>query len=395
MLVALAISPALAAVFTWDGTDGALWNDASHWLDANGNPGTMPVAGDVANVNSGTVYTNTTAINAQLNINTGGQLGIGGGWPWTTDLHINGGMLVNAPSPSGLNGAMFIDSHSYINASLGAGLYTTLKGSGDIEKIDASATALVKANPDFAGRYIVSSGTLRFTDLGGPGNAPIILRNNSQVTLYKDDRWVLTGDVSGTGSLTYGHQNALSGVTFSGCSVNPGEDAAGILTCEPFNGWGWGDVVFAANGDKHSQLVIDVISSGGVAGTDYDQLAISSNQNLPANNKVSLDPGADSADLLIRVADSLTAADMAGQTLTIAKVADGGTVKGTFANVTWTGPIRALITYNATTITLSDWHVQGPPAAVTDLAATATDWSALQTDLDRSGRLAARGRRLL
>ncbi len=375
VVVTLAISPALAGVFTWDGTDGALWTDASHWLDAGGNPGTMPIAGDIANVNSGTVYTNTTKINAQLNINTGGQLGIGTGWPWTTDLHINGGTLVNGPSPSGLNGAMFIDSHSYINGSLGAGLYTTLKGSGDLEKIDGSTTTLVKANPDYAGRYIVSGGTLRFTNLGGPGNAPIIVHNNAIVSLYDDKPWVLTGDVSGTGSLQYGHQNALSGVTFSGSSVNPGEDAAAILKCKPFNAWGWGDVVFAANGAKHSQLAIDVISAGGVAGTDYDQLAISSNRNLPANQKVSLDLGTDATDLLVRVADGLTTTDMAGQTLTIATVADGGTVKGMFANVSFTGALMAqTVTYNATSITLSDWVAVPEPATLALLAMTGLVW---------------------
>jgi len=115
-----------------------------------------------------------------------------------------------------------------------------------------------------------------------------------------DQDWEIAGDLSGAGTVGV-EQSAGARLTLRGQTTSPGA-SAGVLGVASLAGGATAAELAFAQGASRAQLVIDITGAGAAPGVDYDQLAIAGN----------LVDSLAEADLLVRVAGSLTAADLAG-----------------------------------------------------------------------------------
>jgi fibronectin-binding autotransporter adhesin len=146
---------------------------------------------------------------------------------------------------------------------------------------------------------------------------------------------VVGGTINNQSTGTFAGQGTLQGTLLSSGTVGPGVGAndAGILNVN-------GAVNFAAGG----KLVIDVLTGGTVAGTDYDRLAVTGSVT-----------GLSNATLIVNINELLGAGDFTGDTLTILTTTTGNLSNQSFGAVQFVGGMSADVTYLTNSILLSNF----------------------------------------
>lgn len=146
---------------------------------------------------------------------------------------------------------------------------------------------------------------------------------------------VVGGTINNQSTGTFAGQGTLQGTLLSSGTVGPGIGAndAGILNVT-------GAVNFAPGG----KLVIDVLTGGTVAGTDYDRLAV--------NGSVT---GLSNATLVVNISELLGTSDFDGDTLTILTTTSGDLSNQSFGAIQFVGGMTADVTYLTNSIQLSNF----------------------------------------
>ena len=133
---------------------------------------------------------------------------------------------------------------------------------------------LSNGSNDFNGLN-VTYGTLKIAASGAQGVGPLAVRSGSTLAFdvpvgVRD--WTVTNDLAGTGTLLV--ETGTNRLTLAGGTLNPGTNgtvittnSTGVLTVS-------GRFAFAATNGTAATLAIDVARTNGVAGVDYDKLAV-------------------------------------------------------------------------------------------------------------------------
>lgn len=181
-------------------------------------------------------------------------------------------------------------------------------------------------------------------DSADPNSGGVYLNTTPATT-----NWVLQNNFGGIGKLQVQDGSATYTLTTPGTTIQPGTNVnvPGQLTIA-------GNLAFGTNGaGGRSTLMIDVTGTNGVAGVDFDQLAVT--RTLTNLNN---------AALVVNLATNLANGSLNGQTLIVAT--NAATLASTFASVRFNGSShgsrwRGTVTYNqpAGTVTLST--LSAPP----------------------------------
>ncbi len=220
----------------------------------------------------------------------------------------------------------------YVSGAIAGGAFGYTKSGNGTMSVTAANT--------YSGSTNVTGGLLQVLNAGGLGTtSSISVSQGATLSLIAGgaNNWTSTADVSGSGtiSITGGTGNTL---TLNGSEVSPGS-SAGILTIN-------GNLALGAS----SALNIEVVGGGEVAGTDYDQLALTAGRTLS---------GLPNVDLFVSFA-GVTQADLTGDVLTIVSAPGTNFTSTAFNSVTFSSGASATVSYNDGSITLSNVVVPEP-----------------------------------
>jgi autotransporter-associated beta strand protein len=254
----------------------------------------------------------------------------------------NASYAVNFYSPTiNLTGnATFNVVQQAYNFELTAGTISDAGGAKGFTKSGGGNMTIVSAS-SYSGPTNVTGGTLKVINTGGLGTtSAITVGTGATLSLIAGgtNNFSSKADLSGGGTiaLTGGSGNTF---TAQGAAISPGA-SPGILHVT-------GNLALALDGTDRSALNIDVAGGGAVAGTDYDQLAVTGALT-----------GLSNADLFVNIS-GVTQADMTGDVLTIATSTSNFTGLS-FNSVNVSGG-TATVNYNPGSITLSNITVAAVP----------------------------------
>jgi autotransporter-associated beta strand protein len=254
------LASAMASKAYWTGSNSTLWSDGKNWAwDAGGDPRNLPPSWTDEVVFSATNSSNSSATVLggnmdidSLTINSSVPVGIDGGGGnlqiYSGSITTNsaaGNVLINAPLIIPGAATFAIENQNTTIASLTA-LYSMIKQGNGVLNLSGPST--------INGTTTVSAGTL---NVNGSTSASSSFTVASGATLGGN------GTISGAVSIA------------SGGTLAPG-NSPGVI--------GTGDLSLAAG----SVLSAEIIGSGAVAGTDYDQVNVTGTISLLGNLTLTL-----------------------------------------------------------------------------------------------------------
>jgi hypothetical protein len=362
VLVAAAQNPITSA-----NTINSLKIVGSNPIDLNGNTLVIDTGGLIQTGGAGSISDGTISVAA----NTAAAPG---GWLWITadsDLDIGANIITNSagtaangiskngagkltlsgaltagttvgnvPFINWYDGSLDYQSNSSVNVrghTIGSGTLTK----GGTGTMNLSDTGTNNNFPDsFSGGVIVEEGTLISLTRGADrnlGTGPVRVDAGALLQLQAgtsaDTDYIALNDFSGGGEIEVRGRitgTAVRALKSQGALWQPGS-SAGILTVD-------GNLSLEKSGSDFSVLEIDITGSNGIAGIDYDQLAILGTfAGLNADANLSL------VDLVVKVDGGL---DLSGDVFTILTSTTDHTGK-LFHGVTWEGVAPGVVAYNS------------------------------------------------
>ena len=330
--------------------------------------------------------TNTTAVGKVITVSTNGYLMEGTAGTFNSRGHtirlLNGSYFrsggLGANNNLNCYDAISVEGTVYVQKLVETGdmtLYGAISNGASAGKLviqpcqfPASPGYVYLANPGntFSGGLDVQAASyLGFISNNVAGSGPItLLATNSYLYLNQtpDADWTVTNNLAGNGTIKVEDGNGANRLTCGGV-VNPGTNgtpvttnATGILTVNGAMGFAPG-----------SQLTIDIASTNGVAGVDFDRLVV----NYVLTNL-------NNATLYVNVATNLARNALMGQELIV--VTNSTALKSTFGTVTGSGDgagkfwtCTVVTNQPSGTVKLTQLYLRNPNAPIVDNANGATN----------------------
>lgn len=277
--------------------------------------GPLSIGAETLTVNVSDVVTGPTT--------AGSPVRIGGGSSHNHVVTLTGNATFNVVKPAGYDLTYSVTS---INDG-GNGHGYTKSGSGWMSVAGAST---------YSGPTSVLGGTLFLNNTGALGQTSLLHVASGATANLTSGAWTTKADLSGGGTISVGG----AGITAQGSAVSPG-DSAGILTVT-------GNLALALDGAAQSQLAIEIVGGGAVAGTDYDRLAVSGTLTGLSNTL-----------LVVDLSDLAPGANLTGDVFTIVTSSSNFTGQS-FAGVIFSAGATGDVSYNNGSITLSNVVVPEP-----------------------------------
>jgi len=327
---------------------------------------------------------NTTAAGKVITVNSNGTLRIGTPGTFNSyglSIRLLDGSYFQSGGSAAFNYLNCYDSISlegsvYVKKALESGtmtLYSAISNGASAGKIVIQAPGsngryVYLANPGntFSGGIdIQAAGYLGFISNNVAGSGPItLLATNSYLTLDQNPNadWTVTNTLAGKGTITVEAGAGANRLT-SGGTVNPGIGGATVTT----NTTGILTIAGAMGFAVGSQLTIDIASTNGVAGVDFDRLVV----NYALTNL-------NNATLYVNVATNLARNALVGQEFIV--VTNSTVLASTFGTVTGSGDgsgkiwTCTVVTNNPSrTVKLTELYLRNPSAPIVNNANGATN----------------------